>query len=107
MWRLEWEGEKANQAFVLRAGYITLCRVVFLFGMRGLAWKSSLSSFEATETIRVCIGIKFALVWDFILSLDLCPFGIPDHLASVLGHIDDALWVMGNRGWGGCLLPVI
>jgi hypothetical protein len=53
------------------------------------------------------MGTKFALVWDFILSLDLCPFGIPDCLASVLGHINDAMWEMGEGLSPSCYVGLL
>lgn len=104
----DWEGERANWALVLSLGpgNVTLCRDVLQFRLlAGL--KSSLSfRLGAAQTARLCIGTKFGfrlgilnLVRISVLSayLTVC-------LASVLGHIDDAMWELGNGG--GCLLPV-
>jgi hypothetical protein len=85
---------------------MSVCRDVLEFCLlAGL--KSSLSSpLEAAQTARLCIGMKFGfslgilnLVWISVLSAyrTVC-------LAGVLGHIDDAMWALGNGG--GCLLSV-
>jgi len=77
------------------------------FGLLG-GLKSSLSfPLGAAQKARVGIGTKFGfrlgilnLVWISVLSAyrTVC-------LASVLGHIDDAVWELENGG--GCLILVI
>jgi hypothetical protein len=58
---------------------MSLC-VVVLFGLLAGLEEQPLVPLGATQTARVCICTKFVFFWDFILSLDLCPFSILDRL---------------------------
>ena len=87
-------------------GNVTLCRAVLEFGLlTGL--KSSLSSpLGAAQTARLCIGMKFGFRSGILnlFRISVLSAYRTVCLASVLGHIDDAMWELGNGG--GCLLSV-